>query len=128
MLGFGALLLTRLASFGPWAWVLATTLTLRPLHRVQKTAPMDYEQASNIACAAMDLRHQIQVAHLRQVVSNLTGGIIIYEGGDTASEISELLLENDELKDQHRQLKEAERHHAHEEIFTLTLKLTLAHT
>ena len=91
MLGFGALLLTRLASLGPWAWVLATTLTLRPLHRVQATATMDYEQAFNIACAAMDLRHQIQVAHLRQVVSNVIGGIIIYEGSDTASEIRELL-------------------------------------
>jgi hypothetical protein len=89
---------------------------------------MDYEQASDIACAAMDLRHQIQVAHLHQVVSNLIGGIIIYEGGDTASEISELLLENDELKDKHRQLKAAERHHAHEEIFTLTLNLNLTHT
>ncbi len=128
MLGLGALLLARLASLGPWAWVLATTLTLRSLHRVQATATMDYEQDSDIACAAMDLRHQIQVAHLRQVVINLIGGIIIYEGGDTASEISELLLENNELKDQHRQLKEAERHHAHEEIFTLTLNLTLTHT
>jgi hypothetical protein len=41
VLGLGALLLARLASFGPWAWVLATTLTLRPLHRVQATATMD---------------------------------------------------------------------------------------
>jgi hypothetical protein len=88
----------------------------------------DCEQASDTACAAMDLRHQIQVAQLRQVVSNLIGGIIIYEGGDTASEISELLLENHELKDQHRHLKNAERHHAHEEIFILTLNLTLTHT
>ena len=88
----------------------------------------DYEEASDIECAAMDPRNQIQVANLRQVVSNLIGGIIIYEGGDTASEISELLLENHQLKDQHRQLKNAERHHAHEEIFTLTLNLTLSHT
>jgi hypothetical protein len=88
----------------------------------------DYEEASDIECAAMDLRHQIQDAHLHQVVSNLIGGIIIYEGGDTGSEIRELLLENHELKDQHRQLKNAERHHAHEEIFTLTLNLTLTHT
>jgi hypothetical protein len=133
VLGIGALLLARLASLGPWAWVLATTLTLHPLHRVQATATMDddsyyYEQASDIEYAAIDLHHQIQVANLRQVVSNLIGGIIIYEGGDTASEISELLLENHELKDQYRQLKNAERQYAHEEIFTLTLNLTLTHT
>ena len=88
----------------------------------------DYERASDIEVAAMELHTQTQVANLHQVVSNLIGGLLIYEGGDMDSRISELMLENHELKDQHRQLKIAERHHAHESIFTLTLTLTLIHT
>jgi hypothetical protein len=71
-----------------------------------------HDRASSVEVAAMVRIAEMQFPNMHTVVSNLMGGLIMYEGEST--DISELMQENTKLKEVFRRLKNSELQHAYE--------------